>query len=407
MNTLTHRFSRRIFREQCRPRAPRLPTSSGFSGDVTYILGSAATQIGLSVSVVPSPQPSPTAADAGCRFRDDWLQRGRRIGPFTLISRLGQGAQGDVWKATRQGLEGEIVALKILNPSLAKHHRRLAQFRREAERGARLAGPSLLRVFESGEIGGYLYMAMPFVEGVSLHEVIRARRAFLTGDEVAPLHPLMNVDDDGYLAGMTQLLAHASRALEIVHTNRIVHRDIKPANILLDCNRPLAVYLCDLGLGRDLEVATTEQMRDGAGTPMYMSPERLLRAPADEILSDVYSMGVTLFEALTLGRPFDDPEGIPISALSAFLARSRPRSPRAVDPRIPQALETIIVKAMARNPADRFSSAGELAAELDRWIASAQPEPGVERLGGFVPQPHISMNPSSAVALESIPATHL
>ena len=405
MIALRHNLSQRILRERRRPQGPGPANSSRLSGDVTYIVGSAATQIGLSVSIDPSPQTSPTIADARGRGFDDSLREGRRIGPFTLISRLGQGAQGDVWKATRVGLDGEIVALKILCPMLARHARRLAQFRREAERGARLAGPSLLRVFESGEIDGYLYMAMPFVEGVSLYEVIRSRRAFVLGDDVAPVHPLMNIDDDGYLVGMTQLLAHACRALDIVHANRIVHRDIKPANILLDRHRPLAVYLCDLGLGRDLEFATTEQMRDGAGTPMYMAPERLLRAPADEIRSDIYSMGVTLFEALTLGRPFDNPDGIPLTALSAFLARARPRPPRAVAPRIPQELETIILKAMARTPVDRHRSAGELASELDRWIAAGKSESGVDRSRNYVSQPHLAMNPAEAFELESLPAT--
>ena len=107
----------------------------------------------------------------------------------------------------------------------------------------------------------------------------------------------------------SRILSRAARALAQLHAGRVVHRDIKPANILIDVRRGGRVYLCDLGLGRDLEVATIEQMRDGAGTPMYMAPERLLRAPADEILCDLYSLGVTLFEALTLDRPFAVPDG--------------------------------------------------------------------------------------------------
>jgi len=394
MIALTQRQFQRIHRERSRRPAQGGGTTSGFSSDVTFIVGSDATQIGLSVSIEASPHPSPTLTEYVGRLCDSSLQPGRRLGPFQLIARLGQGAQGDVWKAARDGLDGQAVALKILNPSLARHQRRLAQFRREAERGAKLAGPSLLQVFEFGEVEGYLYMAMPFVEGVSLHQVIRSRRAFVNGEDPAPLHPLVTMDDDAYLVGVARLMAHAARALEIVHANRIVHRDIKPANILLACNRPLAVYLCDLGLGRDLEVATVEQMRDGAGTPMYMSPERLLRAPADEIRSDVYSMGVTLYEALTLGRPFADPEGVPVSALSAFLARARPRPPRAIDPRIPQPLEAIILKAMARNPADRFDSAADLAVELDRWLASVDPAAAArdEARRDFVPPPHMSIN---------------
>jgi serine/threonine-protein kinase len=407
MIALTQREFQPIHRERSR-RAPQGGGgSSDFSSDVTFIVGSHATQFGLSVSVEASPQPSPTPAEPASRLCDASLQPGRRLGPFQLIARLGQGAQGDVWKAARDGLDGQVVAVKILNPSLARHQRRLAQFRREAERGAKLAGPSLLQVFESGEVEGYLYMAMPFVEGVSLHQVIRSRRAFVSGEDVAPLHPLVTTDDDSYLIGIARIMAQAARALEIVHANRIVHRDVKPANILLDCNRPLAVYLCDLGLGRDLEVATVEQMRDGAGTPMYMSPERLLRAPADEIRSDVYSMGVTLYEALTLGRPFADPQGVPVSALSAFLARARPRPPRAIDPRIPQPLEAVILKAMARNPSDRFESAADLAVELDRWCATVDPTAGRdEATRDFMPPPHVPIGPPEPAEPRKYSANH-
>ncbi len=123
---------------------------------------------------------------------------------------------------------------------------------------------------------------------------------------------------------MASALAQAAAALATVHDQRIAHRDIKPANILLD-NRPSGgVYLCDFGLGRDLEIATLEQMRDGAGTPMYMAPERLLMKTADEIKCDIYSMGVTLCEALTLEKPFHVPEHVTPLALSGFLAGPSP-----------------------------------------------------------------------------------
>jgi eukaryotic-like serine/threonine-protein kinase len=150
-----------------------------------------------------------------------------------------------------------------------------------------------------------------------------------------------------------------------------VHRDIKPANILMDNRHPERVYLCDFGLGRDLDVATSQQMRDGAGTPLYMAPERLLRLPADEIKCDIYSMGVTLCEALTLKRPFQVPGDLPPPALAPFLARTAPLHPHALDPELPAELAAVIMKAMARNPEERHDCARELAADLDR-AASAQ-----------------------------------
>ena len=115
-------------------------------------------------------------------------------------------------------------------------------------------------------------------------------------------------------------------------------------------------------------MATPEQMRDGAGTPMYMAPERLLRARADEMLCDIYSLGVTLFETFTLGRPFCPPDGMPMACLAAYLAHTEPRRPADVRPGIPPDLALLVQKAMSRDPADRHSSAQELAADLDRFL---------------------------------------
>jgi serine/threonine-protein kinase len=314
-----------------------------------------------------------------------------QLGPFRLLKRLGQGAQGDVWKAKRLDPHVEVVALKVLNPALATNPSRLAQFRREAERGARLDGPSLLQVFEFGDIQGFLYMAMPFVEGTTLQQVIRGRRAFLNQENADPVHRLITMDDDNYIRSLTRLLAKASRALGRVHDARVVHRDIKPANILLDCHGGHGVFLCDLGLGRDLEVATSEQMRDGAGTPMYMAPERLLKAPANEILCDIYSLGVTLFESFTLDRPFLSPKDMPMALLSAHLAKAEPRRPREITPSLPPDLELIILKAISRDPLARHGSARELAEELEhflvRWCFRAKRLPvGRE---GIAHPPHI------------------
>jgi serine/threonine-protein kinase len=275
-----------------------------------------------------------------------------------------------VWKARRQESRLDIVALKVLNPGLAKMPNRLAQFRREAERGSRLVGPSLLHVSEAGEIDGFLYMAMPYVEGKTLQQVVRSRRAYLRGRPVAVIHPLVNMEEEQYVQTAARIMMKAALALGRLHSCRVVHRDIKPANIILDRNSVCGVYLCDLGLGRDLEFATSDQMRDGAGTPMYMAPERLLRAAADEILCDLYSMGVTLFETFTLGRPFETPASLPLAFLPAHLARSKPRPPSEVKPGLPTELEKIIQKAMARLPRDRHHSAQELASDLDHFLMS-------------------------------------
>lgn len=325
-------------------------------------------------TLVRSPDDPISEMRSSGRSRGRWgapdsqppLAPGDRLGEYRLLERLGHGGQGDVWKAMRGGAGYELVALKVLRPSLARDPARMAQFRREAERGGRLAGPSLLPVSDRGIENGYHYMVMPYIEGIALRGVIRARAARLTGRPVEDSHRLVELDEPRYLHSMLGILAGAAECLARVHAQRVAHRDVKPANILLDDGRPETVYLCDFGLGRDLEVATPQQMRDGAGTPMYMAPERLLRAPADEIRCDIYSLGVTIFEALTLCRPFRVPDHITLATLPAFLAVAHPRRPGEVRPGFPGDLEAIILAAMNRDPARRPESADWLATELRR-----------------------------------------
>jgi serine/threonine-protein kinase len=307
------------------------------------------------------------------------LAAGQELGSYRLLECLGRGAQGEVWKARLLEPEGGIVALKILTPSSALNAARIAQFRREAERGLRLVGPSLLTIRELKASDGYHFMTMPLVEGTSLRDVIKSRIVYLLHGDAAPPHPFVSLDENDYLLAMTDSLAEAARAMGRVHIQRIAHRDIKPANILLDNLRPGGVYLCDFGLGRDLDFATTDQMRDGAGTPLYMAPERLLKLPADEIKCDIYSMGVTLFEALTLARPFCVPESVGPAGLAPFLAAAEPRRPRQVHRRFPGELEEIITKAMARDPHRRHDSAVELAADLELYVRGRASGPRRER----------------------------
>jgi eukaryotic-like serine/threonine-protein kinase len=351
--------------------------SPWFSTGVASVVGTSSTPISTKSSIQPI-QVSDLPSSAGAvlesiasetRAQSAMLLPGTRFGSFRLIRLLGRGGQGAVWKARRPEPSLDIVALKVLSPALARQPHRLARFRREAERGARLVGPSLLQVFEFGEIDGFPYMAMPFVDGTTLQQVIKGRQAYRKGKSVDLVRPLIAMDEEHYLPTAVRIMSKVARALGLVHACHVAHRDVKPANILLDAHHTCGVYLCDLGVGRDLEFATREQMRDGAGTPMYMAPERLLKAPANEILCDLYSLGVTLFETLTLSRPFDDPGNLPLACLSAKLASAVPKELRKVKPGLPDELEAIILKAMSRNPRSRHQSAQEIADELDEFLA--------------------------------------
>jgi serine/threonine-protein kinase len=217
-------------------------------------------------------------------------------------------------------------------------------------------------------------MAMRFVSGTSLRDIIKWRISYLAGQGTECRHSLVSMSMAEYQSVIAGALATAALALSEAHDKRIAHRDIKPANLLVDNRRDGEIYLCDFGLGRDLDVATCEQMRDGAGTPMYMAPERLLMFAADEIKCDIYSMGVTLFEALLLEKPFRVPSHVTAPCVAPYLATAEPKQPRRLDPDFPPELETVISRAMARDPAARFESARDLAVALEQFGMNNPPQ---------------------------------
>jgi serine/threonine-protein kinase len=294
---------------------------------------------------------------------------GRRVGRYCLIERLGQGSQAEVWKAFRDGIEDDHLALKLLPPGFARDPKRLAQFRHEAERGARISGPAVVSTYDFGEADGLLFMAMPLVDGCSLSEVLSWRQKPGSARFHPRLHRLAFVAERHYIASIARIMALVARGLASVHAAGVVHRDIKPANILLDRRSTDGGFLCDFGLGRDLDIATPAQMRDGAGTPLYMAPERLLRYRADERLCDVYALGATLFEAVTLSPPFQVPDGLPWHSWHTYLAEARPAPPSEIRASVPAALDAIILKAIDRHPDLRYPSADALAADLETWLA--------------------------------------
>jgi serine/threonine-protein kinase len=324
-------------------------------------------------TVISADSSGQQPADAQPDWRSSGVA-GQRLGRYRLIARLGRGCQGDVWRAVPEdgGPDSSApeVALKLLPPNLARDPRRLAQFRREAERRARLAVPSVLPTSEYGESDGILFMAMPLVDGCSLGEVIawKRRSPGQLRESIDPRHPLTEAATRAYLQGVVHVVAHVARTLDHVHKARVVHRDIKPANILLDRHRREGVFLCDFGLARDLDVATPEQLRDGSGTPLYMAPERLLRLFADEILCDIYALGATLYEALTLVPPVSIPENLPWPSWSSYLASTKPAPPRYLRPEIPETLEAIVLRCLAHEADRRYPAAAELASDLEAFL---------------------------------------
>ena len=275
----------------------------------------------------------------------------RRLGDFTLLRLLGKGSQGEVWEARQESL-GRLVALKLLPPQLVFSEERLQRFQREAEAGGRLSHPGIVTVYAIGEQDGVHFFAQELVAGGrTLADLIDETRR-------RPELP------DGWHRCMADIFAQVTEALHVAHGVGVIHRDVKPGNILLGADgRP---KLADFGLARVEDEQALSWTGDLAGTPFYMSPEQVqgLHSRLDH-RSDIFSLGSSLYEALTLVRPFT---GDRQQILERIVTRDPP-DPRRVRRDVPRDLSVICLKALEKQPARRFATAGDFAADLRRFLA--------------------------------------
>lgn len=277
---------------------------------------------------------------------------------YDIVRTLGQGGMGVVYLGWQTALE-RFVALKVLRPDLRLDASIRARFVREARALSQVQHPHVVPLHAFGQAGDHLYMSMAYVLGESISEALDAARR---EDECRVGFWFQRIGTDGRRANVAAcLVAQAiADALDDLHSVGIVHRDVKPANIVVDAKgRPVLV---DFGLACDRD-AESIGPRDGAiGTPRYLAPELLSGEGADvDPSADVYALGATLFEMLTLRPAFPQLE---LTELVDAVRRGDVPSVRDLEPSVPRSLDAIVRRAMAVDPKDRFQSARGMAAAL-------------------------------------------
>lgn len=268
---------------------------------------------------------------------------GKRLGRFEILDVLGEGGFGTVYKAHDPQLD-RVVALKVPRQDALGDFGDAQRFLREARAAANLRHPGIVPIFDAGESQGVYYIASAFIEGRTLRERIRQESQI----------------DHGTAA---QLVERLALALHYAHAQGVVHRDIKPDNILLD--KAGVPHIADFGLARRHDGAAL-RTREGVrmGTPAYMSPEQHQgKSHLADGRSDLWALGVTLYEMLTGQRPFQGDQ----VQIAFTVLQSEPTAPRKLDASIPRDLETICLKCLVKDPDGRYSSCEELAQELMRW----------------------------------------
>ncbi|MAG57803.1 MAG: hypothetical protein CMJ83_16070 [Planctomycetes bacterium] len=272
------------------------------------------------------------------------------VGPYRLIREIGRGGQGQVWLAedTRLGRE---IALKLLPRPIGDGGSSSLRFQREAEVASRLDDPGICPVYDVGVHDGTAYIAMRHVQGKTLATIIGEAR------QAGPPATSTEVD----LAFRLGIMESAARSLHVAHEAGVLHRDVKPGNIMVEGDR--AVIL-DFGLARDEAAITLTGSHEVFGTPAYMAPEQIRpQGPAPDQRTDVYALGVTLFECVTLRRPHD---ALTREALYRQILFDEPPRLRRVNPRLPRDLEAVAETAMQKDPDRRYQTALDLADDLQR-----------------------------------------
>jgi serine/threonine protein kinase len=268
---------------------------------------------------------------------------GQTIGNYQIVSEIGRGGMAIVYKAFQTSLN-RYVAIKVLPPYFQHTAEFLDRFKREALAAAQMQHPNIVQIYETGEWNGYHYIVMEYVDGESLHTLMQKRGAL-------------------DLTTTFNLIAQIGSALDYAHAQGIVHRDVKPSNILVD-QRGRAL-LTDFGIAKAVESTRLTHTGTSLGTPEYMAPEQAEGEPVDA-RTDLYSLGVILYQMLTGRIPFGGPTP---SAIMYGHVHKPPPAPHTLNAAVPPAVESVLLKALAKRREDRFQSASEMVAALRNAMA--------------------------------------
>src|ERR1051325_3911079 len=268
----------------------------------------------------------------------DTLQPGQMLGPYRIINQIGKGGMATVYKAYQPSVD-RYVAIKVLPSQLAESEEFATRFHQEARIIAKLEHPHILPVFDYGESDGVAYFVMRYLDAGTLKDRMEAKR---------PL-PLDDID---------RIFTQLADALSYAHGHGIVHRDLKPANALIDSQGN--VFLTDFGIAKLLESASPRLTQTDAimGTPAYISPEQAQAKPVDQ-RSDIYSLGIIYYEMATGVVPYT--ADTPLAVIFKHVSDPLPL-PSTVKPDIPPSIEKVLLKALAKDPNDRFATAAEFVA---------------------------------------------
>ncbi len=304
---------------------------------------------------------------------ETYFSPGQSLGDFEIVREIGRGGMGIVFEAREKSLERR-VALKVLPPGISWNETALERFVREARAAGRLQHSNIIPVYQIQHDKGVHFYAMQFIDGFALNVLART--------PYAPTHPqngeagtaraalaetwpelLPEPTDPAYYRFAARVMLQAARAIDYAHQCGILHRDIKPSNLLIDRNRE--VWIADFGLARlstDHSMTISGQL---IGTLNYMSPEQAGGGKHVDSRADIYSLGATLYELLTLRSPFISSS---TQELLNAIQEREPTHPSKINPRVPRDLEVIALKAMEKDPARRYASAGELGQDLQRFL---------------------------------------